>query len=304
MMNRNRIKNRQPSKSLSRVSLTIALNLSAAALSLAEETKPAPDKSRYSIFNPTPKDSMRELTTDRPDKTESPYTVDAGHFQIEMDVVTYEHDRDTAAGANTVSESWGFAPVNLKVGLCNTVDLQLVLDTYGHVRTEDRVASSVTKQQGFGDITTRLKVNFWGNDGGDTAFGAMPFVKFPTSQDNLGNHSVEGGLILPLALKLGHGFDMGWMTEFDVVRNSANNDYHAEFVNSVTIGHDIVGKLGGYVEFWSLVSRESGSQWQATVDVGLTYGLTDKVQIDCGANFGVTKSTPDLQLFTGISLRF
>jgi hypothetical protein len=35
------------------------------------------DKSQFHLFNPTPKALMRELSTDRPDQTESPYTVDA-----------------------------------------------------------------------------------------------------------------------------------------------------------------------------------------------------------------------------------
>ena len=43
----------------------------------------SPDKSDYTLFNPTPRDRLREMSTDRPDKTESPFTVDAGHFQIE-----------------------------------------------------------------------------------------------------------------------------------------------------------------------------------------------------------------------------
>lgn len=43
-----------------------------------------PDKSSYSLLNPTPRELMREMSTDRPDATESPYTVDAGHFQAEL----------------------------------------------------------------------------------------------------------------------------------------------------------------------------------------------------------------------------
>ncbi len=271
---------------------------------LAGEAKSAPDKSRYTLFNPTPADQMREMSTDRPDKTESAYTVDAGHFQIEMDLATYERDHDTAGGANVLTESWGFAPVNLKVGLCNQADLQLVIDTYSRVRTNDRAARTTTIQQGFGDITTRLKVNLWGNDGGTTAFAAMPYVKFPTSQDDLGNHAVEAGLILPLAIDLGHGFGMGLMTEFDFLQNAANANYHTEFVNSVTVSHDIIGDLGGYVEFWSVVSTESGSKWQGTLDLGLTYAVTGNIQLDGGANIGLTKSSPDIQPFVGISIRF
>ena len=42
----------------------------------------------YSLWNPTPDDKLRDLATDRPDKTESPITVDAGRFQIEADILT------------------------------------------------------------------------------------------------------------------------------------------------------------------------------------------------------------------------
>ena len=47
------------------------------------------NKSQYHLFNPTPTGLMRELSTDRPDKTESPYTVDAGHLQIEVDLLSW-----------------------------------------------------------------------------------------------------------------------------------------------------------------------------------------------------------------------
>ena len=43
------------------------------------------DKSIYTLFHPTPREWMREMSTDRPDQTESPNTVDAGHFQVELD---------------------------------------------------------------------------------------------------------------------------------------------------------------------------------------------------------------------------
>ena len=42
--------------------------------------------------------AVRPLSTDRPDTTESTHTVDAGHFQIESDLVAFSHDRDTGGG--------------------------------------------------------------------------------------------------------------------------------------------------------------------------------------------------------------
>ncbi len=50
----------------------------------AEAEQPAPDKSQYSLFNPTPRELWRPLSADRPDFTESPYTVDASAVQLEM----------------------------------------------------------------------------------------------------------------------------------------------------------------------------------------------------------------------------
>lgn len=263
-----------------------------------------PDKSQYHLFKATPRTYLREMTTDRPDKTESPFTVDAGHFQLEMDFVTSTHDRDTSGGGDTRVSSYAVAPVNLKVGLLNNLDLQLFLETYNWVKTEDRQAATTTHQSGFGDVTARLKYNLWGNDGGSTAFALMPFVKMPTSQDHLGNDSVEGGLIIPLSVELPRGWDMGLMTQFNAVRDNEGSGYHPDFVNTITFGHDIIGKLGGYAEFFSEVSTEKNSAWIGTVDFGLTYGITENLQLDAGINIGVTESADDLNPFVGISYRY
>src|SRR5829696_1709417 len=88
------------------------------------------DKQRRTVFDPTPREHMREFSTDRPDVTESPYTVDAGHFQLEMSFVEYAYDDDGDATLNEFS----IVPSNFKLGLLNNVDLQLVVDPYIHQR--------------------------------------------------------------------------------------------------------------------------------------------------------------------------
>jgi len=275
--------------------------LAAAGTAVAEDAvKLLPDKSGYNLFHPTPHDLMRELTPDRPDKTESPYTVDAGHIQLEMDAATFTLNRSN----DTRIEAWNVAPVNFKIGLLNNVDLQFIFENYLYMRTQDRQAHTKTTQSGVGDLTTRLKINLWGNDGGQTAFGILPFVKFPTNTDHLGNDAVEGGVIFPLAVKLPAGWDLGLETGSSFLRNEQDRGYHAEFVNMVTVGHELIGKLGGYLEFFSSVSTEPASSWVGTVDLGLTYGLTDNIQLDAGVNLGVTRSAADVNAFTGLTVRF
>ena len=93
------------------------------------------------------------------------------------------------------------------------------------------------------------------------------------------------------------------MTEFDFVSSGADG-YDADFVNSITFSHDIAGRLGGYIEFFSVASSASNSKWQGQFDLGFTYGVDDNLQLDAGCNFGVTSSAPDFNPFVGVSFRF
>ena len=285
---------------------TVAGMLNLVAASADDDGSPgassSPDKSRYSLFNPTPRKLMRPMSTDRPDQTESPYTVDAGHFQVEMDAVSAVFDRDHSGGSDVQTTSWGTS-LNLKAGLLNNVDIQFVLDPYTRVEVKDFAAGTKDTASGFGEFQTRLKVNLWGNDGGSTAFAMMPFVKWPLAESSLRNGKTEGGAIFILGYELPGGWGSAVMTEFDFVANDTGG-YDTEFVNSITFSHDIVGELGGYVEFFSVVSSAGNVDWQGQFDVGFTYAVNDNLQLDTGCNFGVTEAAPDFNPFIGLSWRF
>ncbi len=263
----------------------------------------AADKSGYSLANPTPAGLLRELSTDRPDQTESPYTVDAGHFQVEMDLFNYTRDHDTSAGGDVQRRDWSVAPLNLKLGLTNRVDLQLMVDPYVSSRVEDRGAGTTTKVSGLGDVTTRLKVNFWGNDGGSTAFAMMPFIKWPLSASGIRNGETEGGVIFILGFELPAGWGSAAMTEVDFVSDGSGG-HDREWVNTITFAHDLTERLGGYIEFVAVTGDAPGFKWQVQFDAGLTYALSANTQLDLGCNFGLTKSAPDYQPFVGLSRRF
>jgi hypothetical protein len=47
-----------------------------------------------------------------------------------------------------------------------------------------------------------------------------------------------------------------------------------------------------------------GTGKQASVDGSIAYLVSDSVQIDGGANFGLNRQTPDVEIYTGVSARF
>lgn len=243
----------------------------------------------------------RELTTDRPDATESPFTVEPGRYQIEASFAAYERDRHNPERDDTRVTVWNIAPVNLRVGLTPSSEIQFVVDNYLDVETEQPSSGLHEHRRGFGDVTLRFKKNFWGNDGGTTALGVMPFVKLPTNTDDLGNDSIEGGVIVPFAAELPAGWGFGAMTEVDLVRNDADDGYDTLWLNTATVGHDLTEQLAGFLE----LTLETGAGKPATTfNTGLTYAVTADVQLDCGAGFGLTRAAPDLVLFVGCTTRF
>lgn len=281
-----------------RLVLVAVLGVAPVSRAPAQDT-PLPDKSGYNLFNPVPEALMREMSPDRPDETESAYTVDAGHYQLEMDFVNFTYDKLSG----TTTKAWEVGDFNFKAGLLNNVDVQLVYDNYLNVQTTDGLGNAAT-QSGFGDFTTRLKINLWGNDGGATAFALLPYVKFPTSTDHLGNNAVEGGVIVPLAVSLPHDFDLSLETAASLMKNDENGGYHEEFIASASLDHQIIGKLSGFVEWFSDFTTERHAGWVGTVDTGLEYLVTKNIQLDCDCYFGVTPAAADYNPFAGITVRF
>ncbi len=100
------------------------------------------------------------------------------------------------------------------------------------------------------------------------------------------------------------GWDMGAQFEYDFARNDSKGRYDSVYSNTITFGHDIIGKLAGYMEFFSAVNTDTNTGWEATIDAGLTYAVSKDIQLDCGCNFGVTKAAADYNPFIGISVRY
>ena len=146
----------------------------------------------------------------------------------------------------------------------------------------------------------RLKWNLWGNDGGSTAFGVMPYVEIPTAE---GATDVAGGLILPLAFGGPWGLGLGTMAQVDVLPDEDGEGHHGEWLFTGTVARDLVGDLGGFVEATSGHRPRSEGGWTALVNTGLTWGVTPDLQLDGGARFGVSDAAEGAALFLGVSYR-
>lgn len=275
--------------------------MTARTLALALATAPAPLVAQdYSLLHRTPRAEVRPLATDRPDRTESAYTVPAGWYQVEASAVSWSLDRE----ANASSESVGVAQLNLKAGVLHNVDVQLLAELWSREVDRERNAAARTTERTLGLVAARVKVNLWGNDGGRTALAVMPFAGAVRQQSIPGvqrtSHAIAG-VIIPFALDAGRGWSVGAMLELDVA-NDLRAGWRASAVQSITVGRAIVGPVRGYLEVFH--ASGGGARDEVTADGGITWTIGSDVQLDAGLNVGVTSAADDLNPFVGLAVRF
>lgn len=273
----------------------------AAVLGLSLIARESPAVQPYSLLRPKPVDQLRQLAADRPDATESPFTVDPGRFQLELSLFDISHDK---AGSDVSTRAIALAPFLLKVGVLENVDLQLGLDPFTNVRQRDRSTAATDRFDGFGDTVVRVKWNLWGNDGGRTAGAVMPFIKIPTATDGLGNDEVEGGVIFPVAVDLAEHWSLGAMAEWDLVFDEQEDDHRSDLVHTAVLGRDLGDRAGLYLEYAGAARLDGGEDYRASINFGGTCALNGNTQLDAGVRLGVTPAAEDVGVFVGMTLRF
>lgn len=278
----------------------LAAAIWAVAACARADPEPAPDKSGYTLFNPTPDSQLRSLCPDRPTKSASPCTVDAGHWQVESDIYNVTVQR--GAGVTTTTEL--FTNPTLKFGVTNTVDLEASVTPYEQVTVTDHGITS--RASGVGDLFLRAKVALVGDDGGNVGLAISPFVKIPTAGHALGNGAVEGGVTGLLQVNLPDNWSVNFNPEVDVLENAAGGGQHVNAIAVVSLNRPVSKTITLSGELWTDSDFDpAGTVTQYSADLGAAWipAATPSVQFDGGVNFGLNKATPGVQVYVGISYR-
>jgi hypothetical protein len=236
--------------------------------------------------------AIRPLSTDRPDRTESPYTVPAEHFQLEMDFVTYGH----FATDDLTLDGFAVAPFNLKYGFTNSVDVQLVFTPYLHEKSTSGGVEAV--EDGTGPLGLRFKINLAGNDDGSTAIAVLPYLIAPTRGiEKLDNTLV--GVVVPVTFPLDGDRAFGVMAGVEQL-----GDNETFGIASATFSTPIAEGWSGFAELYSIFDGFADEDGQiVTLDAGLVFAPRDDWALDAGVYYGVTSDAENWRVFVGASAR-
>lgn len=268
----------------------------------------AADTSGYTLFNPTPDSELRDMSTDRPGAASSPFTVDAGHIQVETGIWSYSWDHWSPDASLTRSRT--LFSTNVKLGLTDWADLDVVIPASNSLVTRTPIGpgqSSRMSAQGFGDVLVGAKVNFFGNDNGEKqGFGLLGYVKAPTAASGLGNNMVEFTLVAPYSFGLPHDFSMTVQPGVGLLRNGQKQGYHGDYQLAAEIGHALFGSSTLSGQFGITLDREGdhNSAEQDTIAPALQWLVRPWLQLDGGVNVGIARAATDWTPYVGLSFRY
>jgi hypothetical protein len=271
------------------------------ALASAQQApKPCPyDSAHFSWRHPVPRNRLRELQPDRPGVTESPFTVDAGHIQLEMDALRLIN---SGSGQETRTREWHVAYSMLKLGLSRRTDVQLEMPLFSSTKARPAdVSEWEERHAGLGDITLRLKHNFVGDDQqGHFAMAAIAYVRLP-SGGAAGHGATEYGLVLPVDVELSDKANLEAQLETDLSYSREQAQRYLRLVPSLALEYDFTQRLGLITEGvmqWNSLER----QWQASVNLAPLVKITDNFQVDAGTHLALNQLS-DHEYFVGFTLR-
>jgi hypothetical protein len=242
----------------------------------------------YHLFNPVPRDQMRDFSIDRPDVTESPNTVDAGHFQFEGDLIKWTRDSQLNESNRTISVFSGL----YKMGLLKSWDIHLGLEMFNLYQDFE----GKTLAKGYGTTTIRLKHNFWGNNGETkTALGIIPYISFPSSDQ--GGEEVFG-VGFPFSVGVTEKLGGGAQFQVDFLPDGRGN-HDPAILQTFVVGGAIVGDLDFYAELAAYFLQDDENYF---ANGGLIYNLGKNLKVDVATNLGLTE-TASTRVYLGLSFR-
>ena len=252
----------------------------------------------YSAFNPVPAAKLRDLSTDRPGKSHSAITVDAGHFQVESDFVNVIYD---PKGQGTTAVYSVATPI-LKWGVTERVDVELGLTLFNRLRQTRQDEN--TSAEGFGDTLLGSKVNIFGKDGGAQSLAVLPFVKIPTGVAGISNLHAEFTVNAPYTIAAMEPWSLTLEPNFGIIRNDANSAYTADYGLIANLSRPILIKgLTAAVEV-AVDTRSDKEPTRWSFDPSLQYMIGKNLQFDIGVYLGLNRATPRYNPYIGVSFRY
>jgi hypothetical protein len=238
------------------------------------------------------------LATDRPDFTEASVTVGRGVVQLETG---YTYFFDEEGGERVTSNS--FPEALLRVGvLAEWLELRVA---WNYISETTSLAGVSNTNSGADDLYLGMKLGLTPQEGVLPEMALMPQMRVPTGAEGISSEEVLPGLNWLYGWDLNDFLSLGGSTQANRSVDETTSDGYLELAQSVTIGYSLAERIGAYTEWFVLAPHSADTARTETYfDAGLTFLLSNDVQLDVRAGVGLSEGADDHFVGTGASFRF
>ena len=229
-----------------------------------------------------------QIVTDRPDFTESTYTVPDGHFQLEAG---YTYATAGELSGHQIGEAL------IRLGLIPGLELRALLPSFNSVSGD--VGPVEFEESGWSDAGIGMKLGLYesGMSEGLPSVSLLFGSSIPVGDDDFGADGWEPEAILALGWALAPRLDLGANVKY-TQRDPDFGDRYNEWAASIALGLPVTSSLGAFIEYFGIRPDLDGLEDDDYIDGGITYLFSDTFQLD--ARVGFNLEGDDDEMFFGV----
>ena len=199
-----------------------------------------------------------QLTSERPDQTESSLVLSKGHLQIETGISI----EDSESNINTL----------FRIGIIDGIEMRL---NSNYLINDD---ISNLKKSSFSDFEIGAKFKILDEDNNRIKIGFLTHLSVPTAPEIFSYN--EYGLLSRLLVS--HDIKNNSQIGYNIGYNKYNN-YDGQFIYTLVYGKS----LGSFGVFFEIFGEESSNNSNLNFDSGITYLVDNDKQLDLSIGRGL-----------------
>jgi len=228
--------------------------------------------------------SPYEMNADRPDVTESAYTVVKSRLQIETGFLL-QNDTDI--------EIMDIANTLFRYGLTKSLEFRAGA---GFRRETVTISGNDQTYDGIADVSVGIKVRVFQHIRRFPDAAVILSGTLPVGEDRFSSDRVEPKAILALAHKLNRRLSMGYN-----FGGYWENGVHLNLLASASLGIWIAGPFSAFVEGYA--ESPHGTPTEILLDAGIIISLAKNFQLDASFGGAINEEAPDRTINVGFAWR-
>jgi hypothetical protein len=232
------------------------------------------------------------LQPNRPGQADPPTVLATGEFQVEGG---FNFERETDDGANV--DNLSLPGLELRFGVLENVELQIAADGFVWERHDDE-----RNRSGGSDVELDMRIRLADQLRWRPALAIEFGLSLPTGSGFNTSDGYDPELEVLYAWDIGERWNLNGNFDFaSESQGQSDSQRHSVFRPQLALGLSINDRVGTFIEYYGVIEEDAANQH--SVDAGVTYLLSDDVQLDFSAGAGLNNAAPDYFVAAGIAWR-